>query len=199
MKALFCATSSSGTAPARKLIQLLIKVGCFIGCVLQSNKIVQSYFEHGSSVVTSDVARQGILFPSVTVCVDAWTNKTRLCEVKGKCTRSSMVEAVFRYGACALHLSWKSYGPPFRVLGAKRSPRTATKRNWVLRHLIISNDEFAELRLESKLNASKTVVFMRTDLFPVIVKAPSTAPFSTLTPIAAQTGRDVTVSMKQVT
>ncbi|KAL1424629.1 hypothetical protein MTO96_019925 [Rhipicephalus appendiculatus] len=54
-----------------------------------------------------------------------------------------------------------------------------------------------ELRLESKLNASNSLVLTRTDLFPLIVKAPSTAPFSTLTPIAAQTGRDVTITMKQ--
>ncbi|XP_070394081.1 acid-sensing ion channel 5-like [Dermacentor albipictus] len=54
-----------------------------------------------------------------------------------------------------------------------------------------------ELRLESKLNASNSLVFMRTDLFPLIVKAPSTAPFDTLTQIAAQMGRDITVTMKQ--
>lgn len=62
-----------------------------------------------------------------------------------------------------------------------------------------ANDHLCtELRLESKLNASNSLVFMRTDLFPLIVKAPSTAPFDTLTQIAAQMGRDITVTMKQV-
>lgn len=68
---------SGGGAPwrarhVRGLLQLLIKLGCLVGCMLQSAKISQSYFDHASSVVTSDVARQGILFPSVTVCLDGW-------------------------------------------------------------------------------------------------------------------------------
>ncbi|KAL3197964.1 hypothetical protein MRX96_053847 [Rhipicephalus microplus] len=145
MEGLCCGSTRSSTPPLRRLLRLLIKVGCFIGCVLQSSKIAQSYFDHGSSVVTSDVARQG---DSLSVC-----HNLRRCMV-----------------GCSLD------------------------EDGTVKHV----EKHRELRLESKLNSSNSLVLTRTDLFPLIVKAPSTAPFSTLTPIAAQTGRDVTITMKQV-
>ncbi|XP_049515642.1 uncharacterized protein LOC125941829 [Dermacentor silvarum] len=226
MKSLCCGTTSSGTPLIRKLLQLLIKVGCFTGCAFQSSKIVQSYFDHGSSVVTSDVARQGIVFPSVTVCVDAWTNKTRLCELKGKCTRSSMRVVVAGFvQTFDLELRNKTAFEPHELFSCKmRSKagcndfdcsrmmkmtlfRRPLQKCYTLdlsqpaekneQALLCKEQWNWELRLESKLNASNSLIFMRTDLFPLIVKAPSTAPFATLTPIAAQTGRDITVTMKQ--
>nr|XP_054926497.1 uncharacterized protein LOC129384903 [Dermacentor andersoni] len=219
-------TCSSGTPLLRRLLQLLIKVGCFTGCVLQSSKIVQSYFDYGSSVVTSDVARQGIVFPSVTICVDAWTNKTRLCEVKGKCTRSSMKVVVAGFiQTFDLELRNKTAFEPHELFSCKMRSKAGCsdfdcsrmmKRTLFRRPLqkcytldlsqpaekneqaLLCKEQWNwELRLESKLNASNSLVFMRTDLFPLIVKAPSTAPFDTLTQIAAQMGRDITVTMKQ--
>lgn len=55
-----------------------------------------------------------------------------------------------------------------------------------------------ELELKYKLNRSRVITFMPTNIFPLVVHPPNTAPPDRLTAITIQPGMVFEVAMKQV-
>ncbi|XP_040061393.1 uncharacterized protein LOC115321895 [Ixodes scapularis] len=108
---------------------VLLGVLCTVGFFYQANSVMQTYLDHPyQSVMTAD-KRQGLVFPSVTICTGSWINKNSSgCRENPRlCTKyqQEMVFGVFR-AQYEPALRWKISHAPHELFECRMRSTTPT-------------------------------------------------------------------------
>ncbi|XP_018497646.1 amiloride-sensitive sodium channel subunit alpha-like [Galendromus occidentalis] len=186
--------------------------------------IYKHYKEFNFAISVEEEYRENIVFPGVTICLDAWMDSVRTCAyTNNRCSRSDMTYSIGLYyvqtnpelrkfGAfppsdlfdCTMkHPSCKS----FKCKDAMRATyfRMPSQLCYTVdvtqyQNKVVSTCPYPwmyELELKYKLNRSRVITFMPTNVFPLVVHAPNSAPPDRLTAITMQPGAVFEVAMKQ--
>ncbi|XP_077507854.1 degenerin deg-1-like [Amblyomma americanum] len=202
----------------------LVAIGCLVGFLYQSQRVITSYLRYDFSVVQWEVSRMGIEFPAVTVCLDDWMSTDRLCNyTRGKCSKKDMT---ITYGV--FH---PQYIPDLRIHGAylpqeifqcsfaSEDPRcepfdcvSSLKRTyfrpptqqcytvdaWNDSHFRQCPSPWSwELQLYASWDPQNTMVFFDTGSLATVVHQARTCPVDKLTAVALQPGKLLTVAVSQ--
>ncbi|XP_028967746.1 degenerin-like protein unc-105 [Galendromus occidentalis] len=85
-------------AGARSFGAIFFCVICVLIVYLQVSELYIQYGERRTRVSQQEIPDQDLEFPSITTCVDFWTNRTRLCEILPKnCSKKALTIVMYAF------------------------------------------------------------------------------------------------------
>ncbi|XP_022663388.1 uncharacterized protein LOC111251243 [Varroa destructor] len=182
------------------------------------------YREYNFAISIEEEYRENIVFPGVTLCIDAWLDSVRTCTyTSGKCAKSDLTYSVGLYYV-QIDPDLRKFGsfPPDELFHCTmRNPscesfkcvesmkvsyfRAPSQLCYTLdvgayQHGIVSKCKspwMYTLELKYRVNRSRVITFLPKNIYPLIVHSPNSTFPDALTAITLRPGTVYELSMKQ--
>ncbi|XP_022648331.1 uncharacterized protein LOC111244963 [Varroa destructor] len=190
------------------------------------SQLYSNYMERKTLVTQQEIPNKELQFPSVTTCVDFWTNKTRLCELYPKnCTKKAMTIVMYAFFQQSIRPELRSetaFSPnelyrcrlsscdpechetvdctPFLQMTTFRRPLQMCYTLDIHRYgplLNCGHPSTYELELFGQMRPERTMELVRTDRIPLIVLESGVVPMTESVQIDLRRGFRHTIALKQ--
>ncbi|XP_018496226.1 amiloride-sensitive sodium channel subunit alpha-like [Galendromus occidentalis] len=207
----------------KRFLNLLIYAACFSGLIMQVSNLVATYLERRTQVSQTEVPKRDLQFPAVTICVDFWTSKAKLCEIhRNNCSKRSMSIMTVMYlqninaelrnvsafdpedlfscrlkgtGSCGIDVNCAD---AIRMTSFRRPLQMCYTLDLTRKPQYACDEPWSlEVSLGTAVKPRDTIIFMRSQSVPVILVEAGIAPLLEIPSVSLRPGYSHEVAIRQ--